>query len=106
MHAAEELRSPFWDWGADTGVPPTTVPRTLRVNISKGVFLEEVDIDNPLAAFTFPKEALEGKYGPFDSENRTQTYRCLSPESYPDSANLKIASRPYKRWIVSDAPLP
>lgn len=107
ISAADELRSPFWDWGVETEVPPATVPKTLRVKIPKGELLEEVEIDNPLATFRFPKEAsLAGEYGPFDSNNRTQTYRCPSPESYPDSANRKLASRPYKSWIVSNVLLP
>lgn len=103
IRAAEELRSPFWDWGLGNEVPSATVPETLRVNVTNGELLEEVEIDNPLASFRFPEDALEGRYGSFDSDNRTQTYRCPSPDSYPDSANQKISSRPYKRWIVGNS---
>lgn len=99
--AAEDLRSPFWDWGVDTKVPSATVPEKLTVNFPDGDGLKREEIDNPLRTFRFPKAALDGEYGDFDSDNRTQIYRCSSPESYPDSANEKIAARPYKRWIVS-----
>ncbi len=35
IQAAEELRSPFWDWGSDGRVPPATVSDTVRINVSK-----------------------------------------------------------------------
>ena len=101
IRAAEELRSPYWDWAISTDVPSATVPTKLTVNMPDGEHLREEEIDNPLQTFKFPEAALQGNYGNFDSENRTQIYRCPSPESYPESANEKVAARPYKRWIVS-----
>lgn len=82
------------------------MPRTLRVKVPKGQALEEKDIPNPLATYRFPQEVLDGKYGACDRENRTQIYRCPSPQSYPGSANKLLAGRPYKRWMVGTLPRP
>lgn len=99
--AAETLRSPYWDWAADTDVPSATIPEKVRVNVPSGEHLQEIEIENPLLTFRFPKQVLEGEYGDFDQDNRTQIFRCQSPRSYPDSANEATSSRPYKRWVVS-----
>lgn len=101
IQAAETLRSPYWDWAANSDVPSATVPSRVRVNVPKGQRLEEVEIDNPLLTFQFPDEAYQGTYGDFDGENRTKTYRCAPPQRYPESANDATALRPYKQWVVS-----
>ena len=100
IHAAETLRAPYWDWAATGSVPPVTVPETLRIRVPNNHVLEEVELQNPLFAYKFPQAALDGRYGPLDSQKRTQTLRCLSPESYPASANGRISERAYKQWVV------
>jgi tyrosinase len=100
IQAAETLRAPFWDWASESYVPQATVPTTMSVKVPNGQVLSEVNIPNPLQTFVFPKAALNGTYGEFDSENRTQIYRCPAPQSYPASANQNLASRPYKQWMV------
>uniref|UniRef100_A0A8H7NEV0 tyrosinase n=1 Tax=Bionectria ochroleuca TaxID=29856 RepID=A0A8H7NEV0_BIOOC len=99
MQAAENLRSPYWDWGLGLGVPQATVPETIRIRIPKGDILEETEVPNPLVTFRFPPEVVEGQYSDFDPANRTQIYRCPSPEKYPDSANKDLSRRPYQSWI-------
>ncbi|PNY27459.1 Tyrosinase [Tolypocladium capitatum] len=96
---AENLRLPFWDWGADQAVPPSTVPRKIKVNVTDGHVLKVAEVDNPLATYRFPQEANSGRFGPFDSEKREEIYRCPSPQSYPKSANENFRSRPYKQWL-------
>lgn len=98
--AAETLRAPFWDWAADSRVPPATVPKTVRVKVPNGQALEEKDIPNPLAVYRFPREVLDGKYGTFDPDNRSEILRCPDSEGYPNHANRLMAGRPYKRWTV------
>lgn len=75
----------------------------MRINVPNGESLKQVNFDNPLYTFRFPKEALENKFGSFDKENRQRTYRCPSPNSYPNSANRNLDGRPYKQWIVSSS---
>jgi tyrosinase len=101
IQAAETLRVPYWDWASESFVPQATVPNTMQINIPSGEILQQVDVENPLATFKFPAAGLNGTFGNFDSQNRTQIYRCPPPQSYPDSANKNLASRPYKQWIVS-----
>ncbi|KAI5467725.1 hypothetical protein BGZ63DRAFT_345976 [Mariannaea sp. PMI_226] len=98
VEAANNLRCPFWDWGSG-GVPKATVPETMMVNIPSGSGLKKTSVDNPLYTFKFPQEALNGDFGDFDSEKRTQMFRCPSPNSYPDSANALLAKRPYKSMV-------
>lgn len=101
MQAAETLRSPYWDWALDIVVPQATVPETVLIRVPKGEVLQEVNVSNPLATFKYPQQAIDGGYGDFDSLNRTQIYRCPSPENYPGTANQNIAGRPYRSWVVS-----
>lgn len=98
--AAETLRLAYWDWAASPTVPPVTVPPTLKIRVPNGNVLREIDVQNPFATFRFPQSALDGKYGSFDSQRRTQIYRCQSPDTYPAGANTRLAKRPYKRWLV------
>ena len=102
LRAAETLRAPYWDWGFDSNVPEATTGSTIFVNMPDGERLVSLEIKNPLSTFHFPEAALENTFGSFDSENRTQIYRCdESSKSYPASADAAMADRPYKSWIVS-----
>lgn len=105
VKAAETLRAPYWDWAAETGVPQATVPETVTINMPDGEVLKQKNIANPLYTFKFPKKALNGAFGPFDSQRRTRTYRCPAPNSYPTTANANLDGRPYKKWIVSSLQL-
>ncbi|KAK5987831.1 Tyrosinase [Cladobotryum mycophilum] len=96
--AAQNLRAPFWDWGASATVPPSTVPLTLRINVPNGNALRQADVTNPLQSYTFPQVALNGKYGSFQPGS-PKTVRCPAPKSYPNSANQNLAARPYKQWV-------
>ncbi|POR38793.1 Tyrosinase [Tolypocladium paradoxum] len=95
MDAAEKLRAPYWDWAADSTVPSATVDLKVQVNAPNG----QRSIDNPLYTFKIPPSVVNGEYGPFDSQRRSQIVRCPSPQSYPGSANGNLASRGYKQWI-------
>ncbi|KFA71768.1 hypothetical protein S40288_08752 [Stachybotrys chartarum IBT 40288] len=98
LQAAESLRAPYWDWAADNDVPPATVPRTIRINVPDGDRLRQVDVDNPLASFQFPRDALSGNYGSFEAQGRNITTRCAAPGSYPNDANRNMDRRPYRQW--------
>lgn len=97
--AAASLRLPYWDWAASQSVPQATVPTKMSVRIPNGSSLQTVQIDNPLYTYKFPSSALSGTFGPFDSQNRAQIYRCTSG-SYPGSANSLLSQQPYKQWVV------
>ncbi|PHH80405.1 hypothetical protein CDD82_1771 [Ophiocordyceps australis] len=98
QQAADTLRAPYWDWASDQSVPPATVAPRTRVNIPNGSGTQLVEVNNPFATYTFPQRALNGEYGQFDPQPRNQIYRCLSPNSYPGSANQNLQGRPYKQW--------
>ncbi|KAK7417453.1 hypothetical protein QQX98_004573 [Neonectria punicea] len=98
--AAATLRSPYWDWAATSAVPQATVTKKFNVNVPNGSGLKVQSVNNPLAAYFFPKSALDGAFGTFDQpENRPQIYRCRSPQNYPNSANKLISGRSYKQWV-------
>ncbi|RDA85309.1 hypothetical protein CP532_5913 [Ophiocordyceps camponoti-leonardi (nom. inval.)] len=101
-HAADTLRSPYWDWAADSRVPPATVPFKVRVNHSSGANgdgpLGEIELDNPLRVYRFPKDVLEGKYGRFDVYKRPEVYRCRKG-GYPAEANRRMTRFPYGQWV-------
>ncbi|KAK3191440.1 hypothetical protein K4F52_002651 [Lecanicillium sp. MT-2017a] len=96
--AAEILRAPFWDWAADNTVPPDTVPATITVNVPDGQSLKSETIDNPLYTYKFPLAVLNGEFGYFDNQYRSQVYHCSAPNSYPASANRRMANRNYRQW--------
>lgn len=101
LRAAETLRAPYWDWGFDSNVPNATTVDTMVVNMPFGEQLVPTTIPNPLSTYHFPKAALDGRWGAFDIENRSQIYRCDEwPKSYPSSADSLMADRPYKSWVV------
>ncbi|KAF4124361.1 tyrosinase [Geosmithia morbida] len=105
MRAADQLRSPFWDWAADMRVPPVTASQTLTINISTGNGVEESEVENPLWTFRFPRAALESRFGEgqWDPDNNNErTFRCVEPgESYPRTANELLAERPYQSWLYN-----
>ncbi|UNI23818.1 Tyrosinase [Purpureocillium takamizusanense] len=97
--AADQLRSPYWDWADNSAVPPATVPAKVTVNIPNGDGVQEEEVDNPLYSYDIPQPVLDGQYGAFDSENRPRTMRCPAPQTYPESANGLLAQRPYRQWV-------
>ncbi|CAM1501394.1 Fc.00g105560.m01.CDS01 [Cosmosporella sp. VM-42] len=97
--AASSLRAPYWDWAAGPSVPPATIPAKMAVKVAQGTGLQTIQVDNPLATYKFPKSAVTGAFGPFDSQDRAQIYRCPSPQSYPGSANNLLSQSPYKQWV-------
>ncbi|KAH8658549.1 tyrosinase [Ilyonectria robusta] len=100
VQAASTLRSPYWDWATTLAVPGATVPATFSIRVPNGSGLKTISVPNPLAGYNFPQSALNGQFGTFDEpENRPRIYRCLSPQSYPSSANGLIRSRTYKQWV-------
>ncbi|PHH87764.1 hypothetical protein CDD83_8442 [Cordyceps sp. RAO-2017] len=99
VQAAESLRSPYWDWAADSRVPPSTVPPTVWVNYPNGNDVQQIEVENPLATYRFPRAVLDGKYGPFDSQRRPQVLRCRAPNVYPQSANALLSRRPLRQWV-------
>ncbi|KJZ73999.1 hypothetical protein HIM_06667 [Hirsutella minnesotensis 3608] len=98
LQAAETLRIPYWDWSADSVVPPSTVPDTIRVNATRGNKVKEVQIENPLRVYKIPKAAVDGKYGPFDPLMRTKIERCTAPRTWPGSANKYLSENIYRQW--------
>ncbi|KAH0601703.1 hypothetical protein MHUMG1_00582 [Metarhizium humberi] len=83
--AANNLRSPYWDWSSDSNVPPCTVPERVFVNVPNGQNLGRIEIKNPLSTYNYPREALDGQFGDFTRSR--QMVRCPAPERYPDTAN-------------------
>ncbi|ATY59787.1 tyrosinase precursor [Cordyceps militaris] len=92
--AAKSLRAPYWDWAADNAVPPASVPDTLTINIASDNGVKSANVPNPLQTYYMPRDALNGRYGPFDRERRPQTLRC--PGQYPGRANYNIRRRNLK----------
>ncbi|KAK1241362.1 hypothetical protein MKX08_001336 [Trichoderma sp. CBMAI-0020] len=98
--AAASLRSPYWDWAADSTVPACTVPNTLNINVPSGSGIKTVAYTNPLRTYYFPHIAMSGSYGEFSGGGQDHTIRCPSPqENYPNTANANLRARPYKGWI-------
>lgn len=98
--AANSLRAPYWDWAADSRVPPASVAAQITVNIPDGQGIKQSNIDNPLYTYKFTQATLNGRYGGFDS-SKPQTYRCTSPNNYPGSANARLQGRSYRQNVVS-----
>lgn len=102
MEAAEQLRSPYWDWSADSTVPPCTVPTLVVVNVPHGPDgsnLKKMTISNPLHSFKYPEEARSGQFGEFPDLLTTE--RCPWPLKYPESANHRLAQWKLKQDTVS-----
>lgn len=99
---AETLRAPYWDWAANSSVPPITASPKARVNFHYKFNQESVEIDNPLWSYNFPGDVVNGKvpaYGPYE-QDESSIRRCLAPKSYPDSADQLLQNRPYRQWVV------
>jgi tyrosinase len=94
--AARELRSPYWDWASQQAIPTALSATRVRVNAPSGGALQSVEIPNPLRYYNFPKAAINGQFGTFDS--RPSIYKCRSPQTFPGSANTALKGRSYKRW--------
>ncbi|KHN99115.1 tyrosinase 2 [Metarhizium album ARSEF 1941] len=90
LAAANSLRSPFWDWSADSNVPACTVPQTVFIKVPNGQNLTRSEVRNPLSWYDYPSEARDGRYGPFIQAPRTS--RCAAPARNPDSANQELQS--------------
>lgn len=100
VEAAKSLRAPYWDWAADSAVPPASVPSTLNINVAGGDGVQRSAVSNPLQTYRMPSEALRGQYGRFD--NRPQIYRCPAPYyNYPNSANANLRSRNLRGNLAS-----
>ncbi|KAM3451774.1 hypothetical protein MY3296_005054 [Beauveria thailandica] len=93
QRAAEDLRAPYWDWALEPWLPSVALPETIEVEAAAETGTVAKKIDNPLYTYRFSKEAMQGKYGQFDTYNRM--YRCQNPQD----ANQKLYSRNYKSWV-------
>ncbi|KAF4818077.1 Tyrosinase [Colletotrichum tropicale] len=86
VEAAEDLRLAYWDWGANSNVPPVTALPTVVINRSDNGTLLQSKVRNPFFRFTYPESALQGDFGKFDGNNYTK--RCVDDgQSFPESAN-------------------
>ncbi|KJZ73459.1 hypothetical protein HIM_07253 [Hirsutella minnesotensis 3608] len=99
VRAAETLRSPYWDWAADSRVPASIAPAKVSVNFPNGQNLQKRQINNPLSTYTIPQPVLKGEYGEFDSDNRPHILHCPAPDNYPATANANLAGSPYRQWV-------
>jgi tyrosinase len=98
--AAKTLRVPFWDWAADSDVPPCTVPYQLTINVPSGSSTRQANVPNPLAGYKFPQAAVQGRYGSFPGDS--QVTRCSGwGESYPQSGNYRLSQRNLRQNTVS-----
>ncbi|KAI8284094.1 Tyrosinase [Colletotrichum sp. SAR11_240] len=86
VEAAEDLRLAYWDWGANSNVPPVTALPTVVINRSDNGTLRQITVRNPFFRYTYPASALQGDFGKFDGKNYTK--RCVDDgQSFPESAN-------------------
>lgn len=99
LAAAKTLRSPYWDWSADSNVPPCTVPTSLTITVPASGGVKKMSIANPLQSYQFPQAAINGRFGQFPRAPRT--VRCPAPQSYPQSANQALNTRGLKQNTVS-----
>ncbi|EAQ85078.1 hypothetical protein CHGG_09092 [Chaetomium globosum CBS 148.51] len=70
--AAQTLRQPYWDWAADSTLPPATYAINVTVRAPCGV----IEIANPLRGYRFQQLPLESSFGGFLA-TYPQTIRCL-----------------------------
>ncbi|KAF5019447.1 hypothetical protein F66182_8555 [Fusarium sp. NRRL 66182] len=97
VEAANQLRSPYWDWAVD-GIPSILTQQNVQVRIPNGSGIKFTNMKNPLYTYNFPKVVLDGKYGDWDDEDRTRILHCPAPNSFPSSANRLLSQRPYRQW--------
>jgi tyrosinase len=100
LAAAQRLRSPYWDWSANSDVPPCTIPARVTIKVPNGNGLEQVQVDNPLQTYQFPRQALAGQFGPFP-QRPTRMVKCPGPGRYPDTPNQRLSARRLKQGTVS-----
>ncbi|KAM3560060.1 hypothetical protein ARSEF4850_003828 [Beauveria asiatica] len=93
QRAAEDLRAPYWDWALEPWLPSVALPETIEVKAATETGTVAKKIDNPLYTYRFSKEAMQGKFGQFNTYDRM--YRCPNPQD----ANQKLYSRNYKSWV-------
>ncbi|SPO05045.1 uncharacterized protein DNG_07730 [Cephalotrichum gorgonifer] len=93
--AAETLRLPFWDWAEDATVPAFAGTPQIQVTGKDG---RPQTIANPLYSYTFPQEAVQGKFGRIVAGDRdqTRTVRCT-----PSEANARLAEVNLKGMVYS-----
>ncbi|ODA77342.1 hypothetical protein RJ55_06970 [Drechmeria coniospora] len=97
--AAELLRSPYWDWAADSTVPSSTTTQTVWVNVPSGNGIAWQLVNNPLYTYRIPQQVLNGQYGRFDAFNRARILRCsFAGQSYPATANAYLSQRNLRAW--------
>lgn len=102
LEAAESLRIAYWDWAENHQVPPVTAMPTVIVNKPVAGLVQPAAVRNPLYRFKYPQSALDGYFGRFDGKNSTR--RCANDgETYPETANEKLASFNLKEKTVSFA---
>ncbi|KAH6842988.1 hypothetical protein B0I37DRAFT_208669 [Chaetomium sp. MPI-CAGE-AT-0009] len=70
--AAQTLRQPYWDWAADSTLPPAAYAINVTVRAPCGV----IEMANPLRGYRFQRLALESSFGGFLA-TYPQTIRCL-----------------------------
>ncbi|KAH6640594.1 hypothetical protein F5144DRAFT_482480 [Chaetomium tenue] len=70
--AAQTLRQPYWDWAADSTLPPATYAINVTVRAPCGV----IEMANPLRGYRFQQLPLESSFGGFLA-TYPQTIRCL-----------------------------
>ncbi|KAK1495132.1 hypothetical protein CCUS01_13523 [Colletotrichum cuscutae] len=100
VEAAESLRVAYWDWAADSQVPPVTAMPTVVIKRPVGGALQPLAVRNPFYRFTYPKTALNGRFGSFDGKNYTK--RCVGDgESYPDTANARLKGYGLKEKVYN-----
>ncbi|OAR00710.1 hypothetical protein LLEC1_00243 [Akanthomyces lecanii] len=94
--AADDLRAPYWDWALEPWVPSVALPETIEVKVATKTGIVAKSIENPLYTYRFPEEVTQGRYGAFDTYERT--HRCQNP----DETNQNLYSRNYKSWLYDN----
>ncbi|ROT34867.1 tyrosinase [Sodiomyces alkalinus F11] len=98
--AADRLRVPYWDWAADSNVPPATTPPTVTIRRPVNGSLTALPVRNPLASYTYPRSAQNGEFGRFIGVGRTE--RCTQEgRSYPESANEAMAQQGLRERVYT-----
>ncbi|KAL0934277.1 tyrosinase 2 [Colletotrichum truncatum] len=86
IEAAEILRLAYWDWAAESNVPPVTALSKVVIKKPVNGTLRRVTVHNPFFSYEYPKSAVRGDFGSFDG--KTHTKRCADQgQSYPHTAN-------------------
>ncbi|OLN85142.1 Tyrosinase 8 [Colletotrichum chlorophyti] len=98
VEAVDSLRIAYWDWGADSDVPPVTAMPTVVINKPVGGVVQPVSVRNPFFSYNYPRSALDGAFGRFDGRNHTK--RCVEEDqNYPGTANEYLAEYSLKEKV-------